>query len=181
MLREIVTNLSLLSAGVLFSGSLYDAVVLAPNLRGGPAGLEHGRLFMARATPANLFRIAAPVAQMLTLLAVVNGAAATIDFLKQAFGAVELRRFPDESGKLKHAEVRIDDTVVMLADPVQPDWPPVPSYVHIYVRDVDTTYRKALAAGAVSAQEPLKKQDEDKRGGVKDTGGTTWWIATKLE
>lgn len=71
MLSEIVTTLSLLGAGVLFGGALYDAVVLAPNLRGGPAGLEHGRLFMARATPANLFRIAAPATQVLTLLAVI--------------------------------------------------------------------------------------------------------------
>jgi PhnB protein len=112
---------------------------------------------------------------------IVNGAGATIDFLKGVFGAIELRRFPDESGKLMHAEVRIDDTVIMLADPAPPDWPPITSYVHIYVRDVDATYRKALEAGAVSVQEPIKKQDADKRGGVRDAGGTTWWIATKVE
>jgi PhnB protein len=112
---------------------------------------------------------------------IVNGADATIDFLKLVFGAIELRRFPDESGKLMHAEVRIDDTVIMLADPVPPDWLPISSYVHIYVQDVDATYRKAMEAGAVSVQEPVKKQDEDKRGGVKDAGGTTWWIATKVE
>lgn len=112
---------------------------------------------------------------------IVNGADATIDFLKKVFGATELRRFPDESDKLMHAEVRIDDTVIMLADPAPPDWPSIPSYVHIYVRDVDATYRKALEAGATSVQEPVKKQDEDKRGGIKDAGGTTWWIATKIE
>lgn len=112
---------------------------------------------------------------------IVNGADATIDFLKLVFDAIELRRFPDESGKLMHAEVRIDDTVIMLADPAPPDWPPISSYVHIYVQDVDATYRKAMEAGAVSVQEPVKKQDEDKRGGVKDAGGTTWWIATKVE
>jgi uncharacterized glyoxalase superfamily protein PhnB len=112
---------------------------------------------------------------------IVNGASATIDFLKRVFGAIELRRFPDESGKLMHAEVRIDDTVIMLADPAAPDWPPISSYVHIYVPDVDATYRKALEAGAVAVQEPIKKQDEDKRGGVRDAGGTTWWIATKVE
>jgi len=111
---------------------------------------------------------------------IVNGAGATIDFLKEVFGAVELRRFPDESGKLMHAEVRIEDTVIMLADPAPPDWPPISSYVHIYVRDVDAAYRKALEAGATSVQEPAKKQDEDKRGGVRDAGGTTWWIATKV-
>jgi uncharacterized glyoxalase superfamily protein PhnB len=112
---------------------------------------------------------------------IVDGADATIDFLKRAFDAIELRRFPDDSGKLRHAEVRIDDTVIMLADPAPPDWPSIASYVHIYVRDVDATYRKALDAGAASVQEPVKKQDEDRRGGVKDAGGTTWWIATKVE
>ena len=79
-----------------------------------------------------------------------------------------------------HSEVRIDDTVVMIAD-AGDGWPPVPSHVHIYVRDVDATYKRALEAGATSVQEPVKKEDEDKRGGVKDAGGTTWWIATKVE
>lgn len=111
---------------------------------------------------------------------IVNGASATIDFLKHVFGAVELRRFPDETGKLMHAEVRLDDTVVMLADGNE-GWPPIPSQVHVYVSNVDETYRRALAAGATSVQEPVKKEDEDKRGGVKDAGGTTWWIATKVE
>ncbi len=112
---------------------------------------------------------------------IVNGADATIEFLKRVFDAVELRRFPDNAGKLMHAEVRIDDTILMLADPSPPDWPPIASYVHIYVKDVDATFQRALNAGAVSVQEPVKKQDEDKRGGVKDAGGTTWWIATKVE
>lgn len=110
---------------------------------------------------------------------IVDGADATIEFLVRVFGAVEIRRFlgPDES--VRHAEVRIDDTIVMLADGVE-GWPPVPSYVHVYVADVDSIYKRALKAGAVSVQEPVKKADEDKRGGVKDPGGTTWWIATRV-
>jgi PhnB protein len=111
---------------------------------------------------------------------VVDGASKTIDFLTNVFDGVELRRFPDPAGKIMHAEVRIDDSVVMLADG-GPNWPPIPSYVHVYVADVDATYQRALAAGATSVQAPVKKADEDKRGGVKDTGGTTWWIATKVE
>jgi PhnB protein len=111
---------------------------------------------------------------------VVNGAAATIKFLVEVFNAVELRQIPDDEGKLTHAEVRIDDTVVMMADGGD-GWPSIPAHVHIYVSDVDATYQRAIAAGAISVQEPIKKDDEDKRGGVKDTGGTTWWIATKVE
>ena len=111
---------------------------------------------------------------------IVADAAGTIKFLQEVFAATVLRQFPDADGQLMHAEVRIDDTVVMLADSTS-DWPPVPSYVHVYVPNVDATYAKALAAGATSVQEPTKKDDEDKRGGVKDVGGTTWWIATRVE
>ena len=111
---------------------------------------------------------------------IVDGANKTIEFLKDVFDAVEVRRFADAEGKLRHAEVRIDDSVIMVADDA-PGWPPIQAYVHIYVPDVDATYRRALDAGAVAVQEPVKKEDEDKRGGVKDAGGTTWWIATKVE
>ena len=110
---------------------------------------------------------------------IVDGAQATIDFLKAAFEAVELRKFADPSGKLMHAEVRIDDTVIMLADGGE-GWPALPAHVHVYVRNVDESYQRALQAGATSVQEPVKKEDEDKRGGIKDAGGTTWWIATKV-
>ncbi len=111
---------------------------------------------------------------------IVDGANKTIEFLKEVFGAVEGRRYPAAEGKLRHAEVRIDDSVVMIADGAL-GWPPIHAHVHIYVPDVDATYRRSLDAGAVSVQEPVKKEDEDKRGGVKDAGGTTWWIATKME
>lgn len=109
---------------------------------------------------------------------VVENAASTIDFLESVFEAEELCRYPDKEGRLMHAEVRIDDTVIMLADG-NDNWPPFSSYVHIYVSDVDDTYQRALAAGATSVQEPVKKDDPDKRGGIRDAGGTTWWIATR--
>lgn len=111
---------------------------------------------------------------------VVKGAAATIDFLIRTFDAVELLRVPGENGRLMHAEVRIDDSVIMLADGGD-GWPDIPAHVHLYVPDVDASYARALAAGGISVQEPLKKEDADKRGGVKDAGGTTWWIGTRVE
>ena len=110
---------------------------------------------------------------------IVDGANNTIEFLKRVFDAVELRRFDNPDGTVMHAEVRIDDTVLMLADSA-PNWPAIPAHVHIYVPDVDTTYQRALAARATSLQEPVKKDDADRRGGVVDAGGTTWWIATKV-
>lgn len=110
---------------------------------------------------------------------IVTDAARTIDFLTTVFGAVEIRRFPAPSGRIRHAEVRLDDTVVMIADPAD-GWPAVAAHVHVYVADVDATYARALSAGATSVQAPVKKEDEDKRGGITDPGGTTWWIATKV-
>ncbi len=59
--------------------------------------------------------------------------------------------------------------------------PPIAAHIHIYVRDVDATYALALEAGAESVQEPMKKDDSDKRGGVKVAGGTTSRIAIKVE
>jgi uncharacterized glyoxalase superfamily protein PhnB len=110
---------------------------------------------------------------------IVDDARRTIAFLERVFDAVELRRIPDPSGKIMHAEVRIDDTVLMLADGGG-DWPAIPANVHVYVADVDATYRRALEAGALAVQEPSQKDDEDRRGGVQDAGGTTWWIATRV-
>lgn len=111
----------------------------------------------------------------------VDGAQGTIDFLKQVFGAEELRTYAAEDGRMMHAEVRIDDTVVMLADDPSPESGPRGGMVHVYVPDVDAVYRKALDAGAESVQEPVKKDDPDRRGGFRDAGGTTWWVGTKVE
>jgi len=112
---------------------------------------------------------------------IVDGADDTIQFLIKTFGATEIRRFPNENedGSVNHAEVRLDDGVLMVADR-NPSWPERPANIHIYVEDVDATYELALANGGESVQEPVQKDDHDKRGGVKDAGGTTWWIATKV-
>ena len=110
----------------------------------------------------------------------VKGAAATIAFLEQVFGAERLRSHEGPNGQLMHAEVRIDDTVLMLADEPEPG-SSAPAHVHIYVPDVDETFRKALAAGAQVVREPVKGQDSDKRGGFTDAGGTTWWVGTQVE
>lgn len=110
---------------------------------------------------------------------IVRGASDTIMFLIRVLAAIEVRRFQDSNGKIMHSEIRIDDTVLMIADGSD-GWPPVPSHVHVYVPDVDATYKLALQSGATSVQDPVKKDDDDKRCGVMDAGGTTWWIATKM-
>jgi uncharacterized glyoxalase superfamily protein PhnB len=111
---------------------------------------------------------------------ILPNAAEAIDFLKQAFDAEEIRRFnmPD-SERIMHAEVRIGDGVLMIAD-ANEKWPPIGAHVYLYLPDVDAAYARALAAGAESLGEPVQKDDEDKRGGVKDASGTTWWISTRM-
>lgn len=110
---------------------------------------------------------------------VVDGAQATVDFLRAVFNAEPLRMIPGDDGKLRHGEVRIDDTVVMLADALE-GWPAVASHVHVYVDDVDAVFARALAHGASAVQEPVQKDDEDKRGGFRDPGGTTWWVGQQV-
>jgi uncharacterized glyoxalase superfamily protein PhnB len=57
-----------------------------------------------------------------------------------------------------------------------------PVWLHVYMPDVDATYQRALDAGAASVQAPSRREgDPDRRGGVKDPAGNTWWIATQVE
>jgi uncharacterized glyoxalase superfamily protein PhnB len=108
-----------------------------------------------------------------------DGAQRVINFLIETFDARELRRYDNPDGSIMHAEVKIDDTVVMLADGGE-GYPPFPISLHVYVPDVDATYQRALDAGGVSVQEPVQKDDPDRRAGVKDPAGNTWWIATQV-
>ena len=111
---------------------------------------------------------------------VVDGAQKLIDFLLATFGAKVTRRFDNADGSLMHGEVMIDDTVVMLSDASE-SYPAFPVWLHVYVPDVAATYAKALAAGGISVQEPVKKDDPDLRAGVQDPTGNTWWLATQVE
>ncbi len=111
---------------------------------------------------------------------VVKGAKQTIAFITKVFGASVIRQIEGAGDAILHAEVKLDDSVLMLTDG-GPGVPPAESHVHVYVQDVDATYRRAIEAGAASVQEPVKRADENRRGAVKDEGGTTWWIATRVE
>src|SRR5687767_7214000 len=88
-----------------------------------------------------------------TPMLIVDGAAKAIDFMKEVFGAEERLRMPMPDGKVGHAELVIGDAVVMISDQT-PQYPAGQASVHVYVEDVDATYRKALAAGAKSEMEP---------------------------
>lgn len=101
-----------------------------------------------------------------------------IAFLAAAFDGTVQRRFDRPDGTLMHAEVKIDDSIVMLGG-ASTEYLASPSHIHVYVRDAQDVFRRAVEAGGTVVQEPARKDDDDLRGGVQDTWGTTWWIATQ--
>jgi PhnB protein len=119
---------------------------------------------------------------------IVNGAAEAIEFYKRAFGATELLRMADPQGRIGHAEIRVGDSVIMLADE-HPDM----GYrgprsmggssvsILLYVDDVDTIFDRALSAGA-TVQRPIANQFYgDRSGKLEDPFGHVWSIATHVE
>ncbi len=102
-------------------------------------------------------------------------AAEVMRFLEATLGAERLRVFENEDGSIMHAEVRIDDSVVMIGE-AGGDWSPVPSHVHVYVEDVDAAYR----AGKRRPERRAPGSKSNRRGGVLDPGGNTWWLAAGL-
>src|SRR5260370_28906417 len=83
----------------------------------------------------------------------VKGAAKLLDFLKQAFGAEELDRHLEPSGRIAHACVRIGDSLLELSDGTQ-QWPPMPGPLHIYVPDVYARHQRALQHSCPYQQQP---------------------------
>jgi len=110
---------------------------------------------------------------------ICSDAEGLIDFLGEAFDGVVQRRFDHPDGRLKHAEVRIDDSVVMIGGGVT-DETGAAVHIHLYVEDVTAVFERAVAAGADTVQEPRQASDDDDvRGGVRDRWGITWWIASQ--
>src|SRR5690606_41770462 len=84
---------------------------------------------------------------------IVDGAQELIDFLRETFDAKQLPRL-DGEGKVRRAQDRIGDNVVMLADS-HPEWPATPANNHVSVPGVDAVYGRALAPGAVEGRDPV--------------------------
>jgi PhnB protein len=103
-----------------------------------------------------------------------------IDFMVRAFDAEETARVVDENGVIRHAEVRIGDSVVMGFD-ARPDWPDTPAFLRLYVAECDAVYERALSAGAASVTGPTTLFFGDRVARVRDPLGNLWWIQTRLE
>ncbi len=119
---------------------------------------------------------------------IIKGATEAIDFYKKAFGATELFRMPAPEGKIGHAEIKIGDSPIMLADesPEMGYKSPQslggsPISIMIYVADVDTVFKQAIAAGG-KEQRPVKDQFYgDRSGTLEDPFGHVWHVATHKE
>jgi PhnB protein len=119
---------------------------------------------------------------------IVQGAAGAIDFYKQVLGATELFRLAGPDGRLGHAELKIGDSHVMLADEF-PEMGAVsprtiggsPVRLLVYVDDVDAIVSRAVAAGAKLVRPVADQFYGDRAGGIEDPFGHLWHIATHKE
>jgi PhnB protein len=118
----------------------------------------------------------------------VRGAAAAIGFYEEAFGAREIFRWADPDGRIRHAEVVIGDSPIMLTDeapefgmrgPQSLGGSPV--HIFLYVDDADAVFDRAISAGATELMPVEDSSDGDRRGGVTDPFGHVWYIGTHLE
>lgn len=113
----------------------------------------------------------------------VPNAGKVIEFLQRAFSAETVDRYDGPNGAVFHAELKIGDSVIMLGD-TQPGTDAMPAGLSLYVSNgeaVDTTYKRALAAGATSVTEPQNQFYGYRSACVKDVGGNRWTICAVVE
>jgi PhnB protein len=119
---------------------------------------------------------------------VIKGAGKAIDFYTRAFGARERYRMPAPGGMIGHAELQIGDSLIYLAD----EWPQGSSrspqslkgssvVIHLFVDDVDSSFKRAVGAGAKVTQPLMDMFWGDRFGQVQDPFGHLWSLATHKE
>ncbi|HPF41868.1 MAG TPA: VOC family protein [Phycisphaerae bacterium] len=121
---------------------------------------------------------------------VVKGAAQAIEFYKKAFGAEEIYRMNGPDGQsVMHAEIRIGNSPIMIAEEwPMPNGPKAPTTlggsavtIHLYVPDVDASFKRATDAGATATMPPMDAFWGDRYGKLKDPFGHDWGMATHIE
>lgn len=119
---------------------------------------------------------------------VIKDAAKAIEFYKKAFGATEILCMKAPDGKVKHAEIKIGNSPIMITDehPEQQMRGPQalggsPMHLYLYVEDVDALFNNAVAAGAKVIYPIATHFYGDRSGGLTDPFGHAWFIATHVE
>jgi uncharacterized glyoxalase superfamily protein PhnB len=115
----------------------------------------------------------------LTAYLIVADANQELEFAKAAFDAqpVHISRLPD--GSIMHATLKIGTSMLMMGQ-ARGERKPVPAMIYMYVEDADAVYKRALACGAKSVQEPVDQPYGDRTGGVQSSNGIEWWIGTHI-
>ena len=111
---------------------------------------------------------------------IVEGAEKLIEFIEKVFDGTVVMKMEGEKGKIAHAEMKIGDSMLMLADAGE-EWKPTQAMLHLYVENTDAVYQKALDAEATSAKEPADQFYGDRNSAVKDSFGNFWGISTHIE
>jgi PhnB protein len=111
---------------------------------------------------------------------IVNKAPEMLDFMKQAFGAVETHRSTGSAGGF-HIEARLGDSMLMIGGGGTFVSPAMPTSLHYFVGEVDPVYERALAAGATSLAEPVDQPYGVREAAVKDVAGNHWYISTPMK
>ena len=119
---------------------------------------------------------------------VVSGGARAIEYYQRAFGAKEIHRMNGPGGKVMHAELRIGDSVIMLADEMPGAGTRSPQSlsgttggIFLYVDNVDNAFQQAVAAGGKADMQPTDMFWGDRYGRLTDPFGHSWSIATHIE
>jgi PhnB protein len=111
---------------------------------------------------------------------IVNNAQKFIDQMTAIFDAKELRRFNRPDGTIMHAEIQIDDSVIMLSDATEA-YPAMTLVMHVYVPNVDDVFKKVVVAGCDIIEKPKQNEgDPDKRATFMDFAGNMWSIGTQV-
>jgi PhnB protein len=119
---------------------------------------------------------------------IVNGAVRAIEFYKLAFGAIEIMRMPGPNGRVMHAELKIGDSVIMLAD--EPEngahksaqaLGGSPVSLMIYIPEVDKVFQRAISAGAKETRPVQDQFYGDRSGNLTDPFGHVWTVSTHVE
>jgi uncharacterized glyoxalase superfamily protein PhnB len=176
------------------SGELQELVAIARELRGLPSQQFRAALKEQLGGKQNMSTAAEQVEPVpdnepkkkfkregfhtLTPYLIAKPAVELVDFVKQAFGAVESFRATGSAGGL-HCEVRIGDSTVMIGG--GPTFDPRPAAIHLYVPNVDEVYARAVEAGATSVAEPSDQEYGERIAAVKDVGGNDWYLAQRFD
>ena len=111
---------------------------------------------------------------------IVPNARSVISFAEKVLDAKVLSVFELPTGQVMNAELKIDDSVVMVAD-AREDVPAHSTMLYFYVEDVDAAFKRATDAGAEVLCEPMDMFYGDRSCGIADPGGNRWWFATHKE